>query len=928
MQVVEEIISQVEDLPSDTIPSNLDLDMSTLMRLGKGVWHFHSSWIPNLQLVCASLLSQISRQPHHEESKEATFSFLALPQLLQLLLEGKKNIPEWLALCAISASPWRTISLEISNLYVPRDDDGFPTQRRRPAARNPRELGKRVTQCLDSERFGTAMREVESYNLDSPPLPDWHTQVRQVQELHPPASPRDRVTPGSTPVLLIRIEIEDLVNSAKNLNKNSARGCSFWSYRLITSLFHVGSPEPLLTAVAHFYEVLTTNGIPNQHLWGCSRLILIPKPDGKVRPIAIGEAWIRFLGRILSRRFSKQVGQFLAPLQLGVGIRGGCDIMSHLAQRAYESPDMTVATLDIGNAFNSLRRGYIADALQAHCPDLVPFFQWAYAQASPLLNSSGVSFGVSATGVRQGDPLGPLYFCLGFHFMTRHIQETLGPRCNVMAYMDDITIHGPAPILMEKYEEIVDFGRDHEINFNHAKSFIIADGPTPPDGLQRCDSLVCVGIPIGPEEFQVEKVKLMLEKGERSLQTIQLLPLQCGFPLLFHAMNGKFIHIIRNLPPPSFKDLLQHYDSQMDSTLAEMLGSAQLPPLAQTLRSLPIRVGGTGITRLDLIADMAYEATRVLVQDYIEEYYAATDWYQSYYRAIPEDILTVASNRKGSIQSALCGQIYNRKVEELLAQIVTPRQQQIAAWIRSSANPGSGGWLLAPPYLRKTMGLTETLYLEAFRGRLILPLKDGNPEEHCQRCHTRGHGNYPLHGLDCPETSSSRTVRHDAIRNLLQATITRQTQRVVQREHWVDGSTRADLFYWDSNRPTIIDVSIVNPAAASYIPKKAYAKRGAAAEDMVNGKRTRYRHLTNAGCVLIPFVLEATGLPSAPATNFLESLFGVQEKANMVQRQERRAFMVKLSIICAKFTGIMMRRARTLLIHAPTGNNFVDSNVE
>jgi hypothetical protein len=88
--------------------------------------------------------------------------------------------------------------------------------------------------------------------------------------------------------------------------------------------------------------------------------------------------------------------------------------------------DLGLITVDIRNAFNSLRRSLILNGLHALCPQLIRRFEWAYGNPSDLVDGTGELLGVSATGCRQGDPLGPLlFFCVGFHETLRRIAELL-----------------------------------------------------------------------------------------------------------------------------------------------------------------------------------------------------------------------------------------------------------------------------------------------------------------------------------------------------------------------------------------------------------------------------------------------------------------------------------------------------------------------
>ena len=77
------------------------------------------------------------------------------------------------------------------------------------------------------------------------------------------------------------------------------------------------------------------------------------------------------------------------------------------------SPDQVLIKLDVINAFNSVRRNAVLEAVALHIPELLAFTASAYC--APSLLQFGDEQILSEEGVQQGDPLGPLFFSLALN---------------------------------------------------------------------------------------------------------------------------------------------------------------------------------------------------------------------------------------------------------------------------------------------------------------------------------------------------------------------------------------------------------------------------------------------------------------------------------------------------------------------------------
>ena len=171
-----------------------------------------------------------------------------------------------------------------------------------------------------------------------------------------------------------------------------------------------------------------------------SRLIALPKPNGDVRPIAIGECLRRLTARVLCAKKKKDFSDFFAPLQYGVATEGGSELLIHQIQLLLESnKDWVVLKSDVKNVFNTINRSDMIDQVFASFPDIGNHVVRMYSAFSDLVISRGNSTVIlsSQEGVHQGDPLGPVLFSIAIHSVLLDLQSAHRDFV-VLAYLDDI----------------------------------------------------------------------------------------------------------------------------------------------------------------------------------------------------------------------------------------------------------------------------------------------------------------------------------------------------------------------------------------------------------------------------------------------------------------------------------------------------------
>jgi len=139
----------------------------------------------------------------------------------------------------------------------------------------------------------------------------------------------------------------------------------------------------------------------------------------------------------------------LAPSQLGFGIAGGAEAAVRAARRYIDNmmPGQVFVKIDFKNAFKTPRRDSILEAVAKFFPELLAFAQWTIGQASVLQFGDFVL--QSAEDAQQGDPLGPLYFCLAFKRTVGVSKIRL-----VLGYLDDVSLGCNAACVMNDFIQL------------------------------------------------------------------------------------------------------------------------------------------------------------------------------------------------------------------------------------------------------------------------------------------------------------------------------------------------------------------------------------------------------------------------------------------------------------------------------------------
>ena len=163
-------------------------------------------------------------------------------------------------------------------------------------------------------------------------------------------------------------------------------------------------------------------------LLGLTKLTPLLKDNGGIRPIAGGECLRKLTATALVREHKASLLEAVGRHQFGAGRAGGAEILVHTMQVVTEAhPDRAWVQLDVANAFPSVSRQAVLDAVTEHAPALLPMAETFLRRACSFVFQEASGHGVelrAALGVELGDVLGPPLFAVAFRQSLEELRGT------------------------------------------------------------------------------------------------------------------------------------------------------------------------------------------------------------------------------------------------------------------------------------------------------------------------------------------------------------------------------------------------------------------------------------------------------------------------------------------------------------------------
>lgn len=477
----------------------------------------------------------------------------------------------------------------------------IPTPPPPPAPSGTTNPVTRATRLMAQGRPGAAGRALADQTPLAEPGPATDAEL---DRLHPQSQvdPFAEVPPTAFNRPVFTVNDETLTAVAHSFDRATAAGPDGWNMPLLELV--IDDPD-FRKALRSLLSLILAGTAPCRDILCASTLIPLKKGDDGVRPVAMGTLFYRMATKAILRQ--KSLSPALLDCQFGVGVPGGVEPLLFRLEDTLATipPDpanpVYVTCLDFKNAFNSLSRTAIVQAVRKHAPHLLPLLRWSYGTPAPLISKSAdgrPTLRWSSEGVRQGCPLGPGLFSLALRDFLQDLLDHLrddSPTTNMGCFLDDMSVVGTDPQVIDKVDLFL-ASRGNLLTLNKAKSKTVLLSEVRDRGLH------VLGTVLGPLHARREFLSQKILDCKLKFNQLLSLSRQNAFLILRFCYQLDLSHLLRSLNPDGLEDLWQQHDDNLFSIYQAIRGPSEEPFYPSVdededrcLFSFPAKFGGMGI---------------------------------------------------------------------------------------------------------------------------------------------------------------------------------------------------------------------------------------------------------------------------------------------------------------------------------------------
>ena len=386
-------------------------------------------------------------------------------------------------------------------------------------------------------------------------------------------------------------------------------------------------PDTLADSLTAALNLFQTNTIePHaRNLLNAARAVAVPKDNGGIRPIAVGNTLVRTALGVAMTPLSSRLQRYFTPLQYGIGVRAGAEIMTHTIKAHLQlNPSHLVIQTDLANAFNSWSRDKLYPIVDQHFPELSHVIRAAYGNPSQVLfaEPNQPTHSIQSTvGSRQGCVAGSLAFCLALQPILQTIAHEY-PDLLILSYCDDMYIIGTPERAAHAYRRYAFLISQHlQAQLRDDKAHAYSPAASQED-ISRAqlpmpftkDGIEVLGSPLGTLSFVQDYVQTKVNTVINAIQVLGRVPLKhARHTILQKSLSCKLHHLQRVLPtgdPGShLSNITRSLDLKIRDLVQTLVPHTYLSDNAFEIATLPLKQGGLGYSAMLHTADPAFLAS-------------------------------------------------------------------------------------------------------------------------------------------------------------------------------------------------------------------------------------------------------------------------------------------------------------------------------
>jgi hypothetical protein len=609
--------------------------------------------LPSLDVICGTRVATYRYAPKAVRNELSAL----VPSAYQKVLEDPNNVTSWaytflLPKCVLfipskggkgrlknkvgvirqrirSWKEGRQLELWKEATTLPRGKQKPP-----PTATQAETNTRRTTKLVQDGNFSRAAKALISKGLDFDSAPAQADMRAKHPQVPPPELPSE-----PTPLPFV-ITPQQASSALSSFQTGTAPGPSSMRASHFKNAIFDAAParrEQCLNTMTQVLNLLAAGKVPKEvapFICGAN-LFAAHKKDGGHRPIAVGETLRRWVSKCLATAAIAETAPYLDPLQLGVGVKGGCEAIIHAMASIFESESTPldskwILQVDFDNAFNSIDRETLMKEVRQHVPQLSAWVEFCYATRSHLF--FGNERLLSSAGVHQGYPLASLLFVLLLHPVVLKIQAECKSLLLNAWFLDDGILSGAREDLIKALDILVTDGPPRGLHLKPSKSNIwCGDSNVSEDPLQRLipksdpSGLIVLGAPVGDITFPRQTVLTRIAKIEAVHRLLPSLNnAQAEFCLLRSCFSlPKFSYCLRTCNPAYLQQTFRGFDHLQRRTLGQLMGQS-LTDKAWIQATLPIGMGGIGLRSAEVHSAAAYLASMSQVSSIVSRLLPST----------------------------------------------------------------------------------------------------------------------------------------------------------------------------------------------------------------------------------------------------------------------------------------------------------------